>query len=741
MNLAGVVADTYSRIRGNRNGPAPVPQPESGKPLDRPDPTPKQSYEDVVHMVRERYDYARRAKLPMIGTWATCLAFTIGGQRQWSAWDDRARRMVRWEDMPKWRVAKVDNQFPNILRGLASRLTRATEKPVCLPVGDDPEEKEGTENATKLLQHFWHQRMVLPEFRSNVNRAMFGGAFLHDYWDPTETAWVPVPVKGEFIPDPQAGEPTPPVLTSLLNDESGPSAPEKPRVKTDLAAVGDICCDTLTVFDVFPEPVETWQAVSWCIVARRKSVQWIEDTFEVKVEADDDTESDVLTSILAADSTMGTSKSQAGGPKGTGQATLLIYYEARSRRYPKGRHLIVCGEKLLYRPDPEHLPMPHGKIPIVHYPFDEVPKRLWGKGVIEDLIDNQVELNRHGSTMGQLHRWYSNPKRWMDLRWNVEAEDINNAVDGIIFGNFNGENPAQWLEQPPNLPQWISEYGAAELESMRNKSGLQQILEGVRPEGANTATAIVTLQREAQQGLSSPGLLGQQALKEFAERINVNQSRLYKESRFVLLLGKEKGARESYLIEKGSYGIRPVYVELTEGVQDTEELRQTQLTGWFDSAISQAPLEVQAALAEKVGLHWLAETLLEAKPVIEQQQAQQQQAQQQQMQMEQQAAEQQAGLKAQGTLQQQQAQAQGAAQSQEQQAASAQQQMAVSGAQAQQGMQVSAAQKAQELALKEAEHQQAQRHREEQHQATLKQAEAAAKVAARVKPKNIGAKR
>lgn len=654
----------------------------------RPPAPPTSEEAALAKFVKERFTYAASAKDCMTRTWATCLAFYVG--EHWREWEPQARRLVENTKIPSWRVRSKHNQIPGFVSRAASKLIRSREIPRALAQTGDEDDEAAAEGGTRVLAHWWRRSgMELVEHEANIGRYLFGCSFLHDYWDPTKKAAVPKPDFGQMTPDPETGIP-------------------QPKLKAVEAAVGDVCPECLTVFDVFPEPCERWEDKTWCIVARRKPLAWFQETFNATVKADNAGEHDLLSSLIPGAMESGGTVGQT--PLGQGQATLLVYYEKRSKKYPKGRTVMVCGERVLFSQD--KLPMPHGEIPLTMMRYLHVPKRMWPMGVVELIIDPQRELNRGESNLAQVFRLYATPKRWINRRWNIPEKALINRPDEIVEGDFQNENPTQWVEQPPNLPAWVAQRSDSMRAAMQELAGQHDVSEGNVPTGVTAASAIQLLQGADNEHLAMPAYMGKVALEEFGGRVLSDIATLYREERLIGTFGRDK-AQELMVLRGSDIGERDVVVDLTNGVEDSDQVRAEQALSWMP-LVSTLPMEFQLPVLKGMGWNWLAEALQEGYPAVQQQQAQAQQA-------EQAALEQQAAQEQEGAAQTQALEAQNAEQSAQISAAQAEQQAAIQAANAEQQISLKEEQTAQAAQQAESSHQQQLRHSDEAHQADMAQ--------------------
>jgi len=558
----------------------------------------------LLDLVQKRYRYSRESKVLLLETWATCLAFMAG--EQWRSWDDRQKRLVKPTRIPSWRVLPVYNQIPGLVDVAASKLSRARQLPRARPDdSDDPEDQARAQKGTQALHGWWHgEDMELLEHEANVTRILLGCGFLHLYWDPSRMAKIPVP-------DLATG-----------------------KVTGQYAPVGQLCAEVLTPFDVFPEPCENWRDISWCIVARKRPLSWFRSVFGeagAGVEAETGDTENVFNSLVPGTESSGGTGS---APDGEGQATAKTMYEKPCREYPQGRMVIVAGDRVLFQRDA--LPLPFlglkNPLPVKMLGYRHLPKRLWPMGLIEGCISPQRELNRGLGNMAEMIRLHRGPKWLVDKASKVDAKSITSAPDEVIEYAANSTPPQ--AVAPPSIPQWIVQYSDQQREEMRHLAGQQEVSEGGVPTGVSAASAIQLLQQADNTRMNSPALLGKVGLEDFAKHVLTVLAERWREPRMVAVPGKSS-KQTTATISGDEIGPLEVIVELAEGVEDNDAIRQQQLSEWLGMGLMDmvagpmGPILLQ--MLQEVGLGWLAEIVERELPQIQQQQAlqaQEQQAQQ-----------------------------------------------------------------------------------------------------------------
>ena len=569
------------------------PERAGGEPA--PSPTPAVAGgSELLDLVNGRYRYAREAKTELLETWATSLAFFCG--EQWRSWDDRQRRLVQPTRIPSWRVLPVYNQLPGVVDMAAAKLSRARQLPRArADEANDPEDLRRAQLGTQALRGWWHHEdLELLEHEANVGRIILGCSFFHLYWDPNRLVKVPVP-------DLATG-----------------------RMRAELAPVGQVCVEVLTPFDVFPEPGESWRDISWCIVARKRPLHWFRSVFGeagARIEAEAGEAENVYSGLIPG--------SDGGGapPPGDGMATLKTYYEKPCRAYPQGRTVMVAGEQVLFQKDALPLPFRGMKnpLPVKMLGYRHVPKRLWPKGLIEECVSPQRELNRGLGNLSEWLRLHRGPKWLVPKGAKVDAKAITSAPDEVIEYSEGGGGPPQPIP-PASMPAWLAQYPATQREEMRHLAGQHEVSEGQVPSGVSAASAIQLLQQSENTRLSSPALLGKAGLEDLSAHALAVMAERYREPRLVTN-PLRAGQQETAVLQGMDLGPLEVIVELSEGVEDNDAIRQQQLFDWLRAGLLEmvtSPLgPIMLQMLRDIGQGWIADIIERELPRIQAQQAQQ----------------------------------------------------------------------------------------------------------------------
>ena len=185
-----------------------------------------------------------------------------------------------------------------------------------------------------------------------------------------------------------------------------------------------------------------------------------------------------------------------------------------------GRHAIVAGSTYLFK----QKKMPNKTFPVQVVRYTEVPRRLWGKGLIEPLVDLQMLYNRARSQVIHNVEMMGNPKWLVPKTAGVSTHAITSKPGEKIYYNAAGGAPQQVAAAP--LPSYIADNITRLQAEMGDVAGLHSVSLGKRAVGVTSGKAIQALaghdtsQLQISQALIERGTTGMarcvlELMKEF----------------------------------------------------------------------------------------------------------------------------------------------------------------------------------------------------------------------------------
>jgi len=154
--------------------------------------------------------------------------------------------------------------------------------------------------------------------------------------------------------------------------------------------------------------------------------------------------------------------------------------------YRDGRHAIVIDDIYLYEGERQTKTFP---VQVVHY--TRIPRRIWGLGLIEPLIDLQWLYNRTRSQITNNVELMANPKWLIPKTAGVAAHQLTNKAGEKVYYNAAGGKPSMVAGEP--LPNYVLEHAMRLQVEMSDVSGAHSVSLGKRSVGVSSGRAMEVL--------------------------------------------------------------------------------------------------------------------------------------------------------------------------------------------------------------------------------------------------------
>lgn len=223
--------------------------------------------------------------------------------------------------------------------------------------------------------------------------------------------------------------------------------------------------------------------------------------------------------------------------------------------YPGGRHIVVADNRVILD---EKNPYQHGRFPFVEQHCYRVPGRFWSKGVVQDLISPQDEVNKTLSHLIDNRNLMGNAQFLYTKKSGLDPKKIT-SMPGLGI-------PVQEMSDfaripPPSMPQYISEIFGLLQGSMERISNVPAVAQGVQ-QRQMSGVAIETLLNTV--NVTTAFMIGNmdQTMKRLAQMWLALLQQYNEEDRKVVMTdpitGKTKtGVMTADMIRKG-WGVRVV---------------------------------------------------------------------------------------------------------------------------------------------------------------------------------------
>lgn len=200
-----------------------------------------------------------------------------------------------------------------------------------------------------------------------------------------------------------------------------------------------------------------------------------------------------------------------------------------------GKYAVVVGNVYLYKGDFASFPC----FPVQHITYAKVPDKLWGMGMIENIIDLQNQYNKTRNLMLENIELMANPKWMIPKTAGVNAQSIRGTPGEIIFYNAAGGAPTQVTGAP--IPSYVMDHLTRVQAEMMDVSGIHSTTLGRRVVGITSGKAIDALAQQDVSQLTQTQESLERAVRDMFEAELMLVKKYYTEPQFVRMFD-DKGS-------------------------------------------------------------------------------------------------------------------------------------------------------------------------------------------------------
>ena len=194
--------------------------------------------------------------------------------------------------------------------------------------------------------------------------------------------------------------------------------------------------------------------------------------------------------------------------------------------FKEGTHALVVGNHYLYKAK-----TPIKLTPVQLIKYTNLPDRLWGKGMIESIIDIQNLYNKARNQIINNVALMSNPKWLIPKTAGVNGSAIKGTPGEKIYYNAAGGAPQQI--SAAGLPSYVMENIAKLQGEMLDVAGVHSTTLGKRAVGVTSGKAIAELASQDTSQLIMTQENVEHAVKQMATCVLSFMKRFYSEERFI----------------------------------------------------------------------------------------------------------------------------------------------------------------------------------------------------------------
>jgi len=485
---------------------------------DKPEETPVLSWEEkekrrkILDWCNNSYEKCKRLRQPFERQWYLNLAFYFGRQYvQWQTIASTSAARLYEPAAPNWRVRLVSNKCRPIIRNELSKLIKEEPQSYVRPQSTDDTAiaaAQAAENIAEFEMDELHWNRILRN--ACFWASICGTGFIKDWWDANRL------------------------------DPSG--------------VMGKIGLEPVNPFHFFV-PLAQEQEIEnqpYVIHAMAKTCDWVEDTYEVKVNPDTNVSAALLEQQFL---------NALGVYDNTSSTKYVMVKEAWIKpcgRWPQGCVIIWADNQILSMAEGWPYDCPD-------YPFSKIESvpsgRFWSDSILVDLIPLQREYNRTRSQIIESKNRMSKPQL-LAPKGSVDPTKMT-SEPGLVIQYTPGFNPPT-----PLTLQDIPNYVIQELERIQHDmddiSSQYEIAKGRTPPGVTAASAIAYLQEENDSKLSYATTSIEECTEKVGRHILYFVGQYWDVPRQVRVLGKNMlyesaeftksstGGNVDYRVEPGS---------------------------------------------------------------------------------------------------------------------------------------------------------------------------------------------
>lgn len=371
----------------------------------------------------------------------------------------------------------IVNLILNMFRAVVSRLGTNYPGVTVMPASPSNEDVAKAKASEELLKYFYHRENVKRDLAKAIEWLVScGNVGLHEYYDPKE---------------------------------------------------GCVKLDVVSPYDLFFEAGSTKPEESYYVAIRsivRKAD--LEKAFPDK--------KDIIKNAPSISSDQSEDNSYPHTQSYNGEGYYYPRVELYEVYFKDGKHALVVGNDYLYKGE-----TPIARIPVQFIRYTNLPDKLWGKGMVEGIIDLQNLYNKARNQVVQNVELMSNPKWLIPKTAGVNGSAIRGTPGEILYYNAAGGAPQQVPMAP--LPGYVLDNIARLQSEMLDVAGIHSTTLGKRAVGVTSGKAIEALSAQDVSQLVMTQDNIEQAVKEMAECFLLYVKEFYTEEKMVRMFDDAGG--------------------------------------------------------------------------------------------------------------------------------------------------------------------------------------------------------
>lgn len=345
---------------------------------------------------------------------------------------------------------------------------------------------------------------------------------------------------------------------------------------------GEVGVEHIIPFQVYVDSLgDRLNKKRWIGIQSLKPKEWVEDTLKTKITATDRKTTDYLKRLMKIVSNVSPWK---GATVDTSMYdgdddSLVLFRELEMRpsiKYPQGRYIISCGDKVVKKYDRMPIAMVDGKwfYSLTDFHMDYIPGSFWSEAGVNGLISPQNTINQIDQSLAINRKGVARPTMFVGGDIGIQkVDDVNGLGVGMMVVKYDPlltGGVAPKIEQGTPLPQQILEERAIQRTAIQDIGGdPKNILRGQSPGSKASGIMVDTLRETAERGKAPD-------LERFRRSlVRVNKKRLllaqeiFTEERILKICGKGNKWKVARFKASDLRNNTDVRMELNSGLAST----------------------------------------------------------------------------------------------------------------------------------------------------------------------------
>lgn len=404
-------------------------------------------------------------------------------------------------------------------------LTENRPRPRVTPKSDRDEDQTAAELSELTLEYLW-EALKMPGKMREISRLVLhtGMTLLEVAWDPTVPRRLQTGKTKEErnVSLPEGSDPT-----ALVTSREVPVLDKYGRqVMEDKIEYGDITANIVSPFQFHTPAAHYWENLGWTLKEEFTPIDTIRDKYLTPPKKESGLTEGNGWNLKALDGLNPESVQslslwwweriselvEGPGPSlylgspdyWDGHVIVRTFDRAPSPKWPKGRTIITVGDQVLYDSPKEigaraYDPRwPDRWHPYVRYRWEGQVGSIHGRSLISKLLPKIKRINAIDTTL-IMWRHTVPIATWIAPKGSMPVEDSWTGRPGMIW-EYDPRRTANQKPEPvypPPYPQAALVERDTQIQEMESIAGTQEILNGERPVGVNSAAMVDILRKQA----------------------------------------------------------------------------------------------------------------------------------------------------------------------------------------------------------------------------------------------------